>query len=86
MARNARRATTPPEIRDLPGEYPFGEKTHETLRQYAERTGLSLKAVQHQADNGTIPIIQKKPRSKRYVNLVAVYLNARYKAELLLSR
>ncbi|MGP4883756.1 hypothetical protein ACTXQV_72030, partial [Klebsiella pneumoniae] len=45
MARNARRATTPPEIRDLPGDYPFGDRVSESLADYAKRTGLTLKII-----------------------------------------
>ncbi|MDA4006367.1 DNA-binding protein [Klebsiella pneumoniae] len=81
MARNARRATTPPEIRDLPGGYPFGDRVSESLADYAKRTGLTLKAVQHRADDGRLPIIQARPRAKREVNLLAIYMDARYKAE-----
>ncbi|EIX9046439.1 DNA-binding protein [Klebsiella michiganensis] len=81
MARNARRTTTPPEIRNMPGDYPFGDRVSESLSDYAKRTGLPLKTIQNRADAGSLPIIQKRPRAKREVNLLAIYMNARYKAE-----
>ncbi|HAT1683812.1 TPA: DNA-binding protein [Klebsiella oxytoca] len=63
----------------LPLEYPYRDKDgnpvlDETLREYAERTGKNLHAIQWHADKGNIPILQKKKWGARRVNLYAMFL------------
>ncbi|WP_439413096.1 DNA-binding protein [Enterobacter ludwigii] len=65
----------------LPGDYPFGNRVSESLADYATRMGVSVGAIRTRADRGLIPILQPAPGKKREVNLYAIYMNAKYKAE-----
>ncbi|HCT7578467.1 DNA-binding protein [Enterobacter cloacae complex sp. P34C] len=65
----------------LPSDYPFGNRVSESLAEYAKRMGVSVGAIRTRADRGLIPILQTAPGKKREVNLYALYMNARYKAE-----
>lgn len=76
----------PAGIRELPECYPFGDLVRVSLSTWAEMTKQTLKAVQHQADRGYLPIIQDRPGAQRFVNLIAVYMDARYSGMLYLAR
>ncbi|MEA5217463.1 DNA-binding protein [Enterobacter cloacae] len=65
----------------LPSDYPFGNRVSESLSDYAKRMGMTVGAMRARADRGLIPILQTAPGKKREVNLYALYMNARYKAE-----
>ncbi|HDX3910749.1 TPA: DNA-binding protein [Enterobacter kobei] len=65
----------------LPSDYPFGNRISESLADFAKRMGMSVGAIRTRADRGDLPILQAAPGKKREVNLYALYMNARYKAE-----
>ncbi|WGL95096.1 DNA-binding protein [Arsenophonus nasoniae] len=65
----------------FPSDYPYGDKVSEPISVYAQRIGVKQGTVRTQCDNGTLPIIQRKRGAKREVNLYALYLRAKYKAE-----
>ncbi|MBI0277296.1 DNA-binding protein [Hafnia alvei] len=81
MAKKLKTSVIAPDIRSLPSDYPFGDKVSESLADYAKRTGKNHGTIRTQADTGRLPLIQHRPGAKREVNLYAIYLNARYKAE-----
>lgn len=81
MTKKLKASAIAPEIRNLPSDYPFGDRLSESLAEYAKRTGKNQGTLRWQADTGRLPIIQRAPGAKREVNLYAIYLNARYKAE-----
>lgn len=70
-----------PAAANLPSDYPFGNRVSESLADYAKRMGVTVGAMRTRADRGLIPILQAAPGKKREVNLYALYMNARYKAE-----
>lgn len=65
----------------IPSDYPYGDKVSEPISDYALRVGLNYETVRSQCDKGFLPIIQRKKGTKREVNLYALYLRAKYKAE-----
>lgn len=81
MPKKQNRSVNTSIIRELPPDYPFGDKLSESIADYAKRLGINQNTIRTQADTGRLPIIQQKKGSKREVNLYAIYLNARYKAE-----
>ncbi|WP_279050064.1 DNA-binding protein [Cedecea davisae] len=81
MTRKLKKSAVTPAVSKLPNDYPFGDKLSESLAEYAARTGKNKGTLRWQADTGRLPIIQRQPGAKREVNLYAIYLNARYKAE-----
>lgn len=81
MSRKLKNAKVAPDIRALPSDYPFGDRVSESISEYARRIGANPQTVRSRADAGHLPIIQSRPGAKREVNLYALYLNARYKAE-----
>ncbi len=70
--------TLPSDIRELPECYPFGERVVATLKEWAEMTKQTYSAVRRQADRGRLPIKQDRPGAPRFVNLMAIYMDARY--------
>ncbi len=81
MSKKQKSTKVAPDIRALPSDYPFGDRVSESITEYAKRIGANPQTVRSRADAGNIPIIQRRPGAKREVNLYAIYLNARYKAE-----
>ncbi|ATM86021.1 MULTISPECIES: hypothetical protein [Yersinia] len=81
MSKKQNKSMFSPNISGLPPDYPFGDKLSESIADYAKRLGINQNTIRTQADTGRLPIIQQKKGSKREVNLYAIYLNARYKAE-----
>ena len=71
----------PSDVSQLPLDYPFGNRVSESLKEYADRQGISLDAVKTRADRGQLPILQDGPGAPREVNLYALFLQARYQAE-----
>lgn len=65
----------------MPPDYPYGDKVSEPISDYAQRIGARKDTIRTQCDNGVLPIIQRKKGAKREVNLYALYLRAKYKAE-----
>ncbi|WP_433587216.1 DNA-binding protein [Providencia alcalifaciens] len=65
----------------MPPDYPYGDKVTESISDYAQRIGARKNTIRTQCDNGVLPIIQRKKGTKREVNLYALYLRAKYKAE-----
>ncbi|MGO2258538.1 MAG: DNA-binding protein [Hafnia alvei] len=81
MSKKLKKSAVAPDIRALPSDYPFGDRLSESLADYARRIGRNKGTIRTQADTGRLPLIQSRPGAKREVNLYAVYLLARYKAE-----
>ncbi|MFB2830303.1 DNA-binding protein [Aeromonas jandaei] len=79
-------STIPSDIRNLPECYPFGEMIYASLKQWADMSRQTLKAVTHQADRGYLPIKQARRGAKRYVMLMTIYMDERYSAMLYLAR
>ncbi|ETT06040.1 MULTISPECIES: DNA-binding protein [Providencia] len=65
----------------MPPDYPYGDKVSEPISAYAERIGAKKATIRTQCDNGVLPIIQRRKGAKREINLYALYLRAKYKAE-----
>lgn len=65
----------------MPSDYPYGDKVSEPISDYAKRIGAKQETIRTQCDKGVLPIIQRKKGTKREVNLYALYLRAKYKAE-----
>lgn len=77
------RARTPS---TMPEDYPYWDENgnplmQETIAEYAARTGRHLRTLQWHCDVGNIPVIQARKGAKRYVNLYALYRQARQGAE-----
>ncbi|HFV5693821.1 TPA: DNA-binding protein [Escherichia coli] len=53
----------------------------ESIEDYAERTNQTIRAVQGQADRGTLPVIQTGRYGKRKINLYAIFLQTIIHAE-----
>lgn len=81
MGRKQKIAAVAPDIRSLPSDYPYGDRISESIADYAKRIGVNKQTVRSRVDAGHLPIIQSRRRAKREINLYALYLNARYKAE-----
>ncbi len=81
MVKKLKKNAFVPDIAKFPLDYPFGDKLSESIAEYAVRTGKNAGTLRWQADTGRLPIIQRQPGAKREVNLYAIYLNTRYKAE-----
>lgn len=69
----------------IPSDYPFGDKLSEPINEYAKRIGQNPKTVRTRCDVGDLPIIQRKKRGRREVNLYALYLVAKRNAEKFLK-
>lgn len=65
----------------MPSDYPYGDKVSEPISSYAQRIGAKQETIRTQCDKGILPIIQRRKGAKREVNLYALYLRAKYKAE-----
>ncbi|EFB3139524.1 DNA-binding protein [Escherichia coli] len=53
----------------------------ESLEDYAKRTNQSILAVRRQADRSVIPVTQEGRKTKRKVNLFAIFLKTIRNAE-----
>lgn len=69
----------------IPSDYPFGDKLSEPINDYAKRIGQNPKTVRTRCDVGDLPVIQRKKRGRREVNLYALYLIAKKEAEKFLK-
>lgn len=85
MTRKQKISKVAPDIRALPSDYPYGDRLSESISDYAKRIGINKQTIRSRVDAGHIPIIQRRKRARREVNLYAIYLNARYKAERYVS-
>ncbi|WP_231039903.1 DNA-binding protein [Proteus alimentorum] len=85
MSESKKRKAVQPEVICvpviMPPDYPYGDKVSEPISAYAKRIGIKHETVRTQCDKGILPIIQRKKGTKREVNLYALYLRAKYKAE-----
>ncbi|THD47005.1 DNA-binding protein [Enterobacteriaceae bacterium ML5] len=81
MAKKLKTTSSVPNPALVPGDYPFGDRVTESIADYAKRMGVSVTAIRRRVDRGSIPVVQSSPGAIREINLYAIFLNAKYKAE-----
>ncbi|WGE29440.1 DNA-binding protein [Edwardsiella tarda] len=74
----------------MPEDYPYWDEfgnplIKETIAEHAARTGRHPRTLQWHCDVGNIPVIQVRKGAKRYVNLYALYRQAKQGAEQFLK-
>lgn len=71
-----RTSKTKRDVMQLSGSPPVYCITHPrmNLEQYAKHTGQTLRAVQHQADNGKFVLAEGKYGKYREINMVAEFM------------